>query len=50
MEQKNGNKILMGIPEIKRPQETPWHRWEDNLKEIIWDGLHCIHLVLDRDK
>jgi hypothetical protein len=36
-------RILVGMPEEKRPRGRPRCRWVDNIKinlrEIIWDGL-----------
>jgi hypothetical protein len=39
-EERNVYKILMGMPEGKRPPERPRCRWEDrirmDLREIVW--------------
>jgi hypothetical protein len=39
---KNTHKILVGMPEGKRPLGRPQHRWEDSIKiylrEIIFGG------------
>jgi len=46
------HKILVGIPEEKRPLGRPRHKWEDNIKidvsEMGMDGANCIHLAQDR--
>jgi hypothetical protein len=51
---KNGYTILVGKPEMKRPLGRPRRRWEDNikidLKEIVLEGVHWIHLLQDRDR
>jgi hypothetical protein len=48
MEKRNSYRILVGKPEGKRPRR----RWEDNIKldlrEILWGGMDCIDLALDR--
>jgi hypothetical protein len=45
-------KILVGMPEGKRPLERPRRRWEDNnemgLREIEIDGANWIWLAQDR--
>jgi hypothetical protein len=48
---RNASKYLIE----KLEGETTWrprHRWEDNikvdLKEIGFEGVHCIHVVTDR--
>jgi hypothetical protein len=41
---RNGCKILVGKPEVKRPLGRPRHRWENikiNLTEIWWEGVDC---------
>jgi hypothetical protein len=42
-EKMNAYRILVGMPEGKRPLERPRRRWLDNiqmyLREIGWDGL-----------
>jgi len=47
-------KVLVGIPEQKRPLGRARHRWEDNikmnLKEIRWEGKNWIELAQDRNK
>jgi hypothetical protein len=50
---RNAYKILVRKPEGKRPLGRSRCRWEDNIKidikEIGWDGMDWIDLVLDRD-
>jgi hypothetical protein len=45
-------RILVGMPEGKRPLERPRRRWEDNIKldlrEIGIDGANWIQLAGDR--
>jgi hypothetical protein len=45
-------KVLVGMPDGKRPLERPRRRWEDNvkldLKEIGIDGANWIQLAKDR--
>jgi hypothetical protein len=49
------NKILVGMPEGKRPLERLRHRWKDgirmDLRKTGWvgGGAKCIHLAQDRD-
>jgi hypothetical protein len=42
-EKRNANRILVGMPEGKRPLGRPRRKWVDNIKmdlrEIGWDGL-----------
>jgi hypothetical protein len=49
-----GSKVLVGIPEEKRPPGKPRRRWEDNtkidLQEMGGGGNDWIHLAPDRDK
>jgi len=35
---------------LKRPFSRLRCRWDDNIKEKIWEGVYCIHLVRDRRK
>jgi hypothetical protein len=39
-EKRNGYRVLVGKPEVKRPLQRTKYRWEDNikvdLKEIGW--------------
>jgi hypothetical protein len=45
-------RVLVGRPEIKRPQGIPRRRWEDNIKldlrEIGFDGANWIRLAQNR--
>jgi hypothetical protein len=49
---KGAYRVLVGIPEGKRPLERPRRRWEDNIKmdlrEIGIDGANWICLVQGR--
>jgi hypothetical protein len=51
---RNGYKILVRKPEKKRPFRRPRHKWEDNirmdLRDIRWEGVDWIHMVLDKDQ
>jgi hypothetical protein len=51
---RNVYRIWVGKPEGKRPLGRPRRRWVDNIKmdlrEIGWDGIDWIDLVLDRDQ
>jgi hypothetical protein len=50
---RNTYRILVGIPEGKRPLGRPKRRWVDNIemdhREIGWDGMDWIDLVQNRD-
>jgi hypothetical protein len=50
---RNAFRILVGIPEGKRPLGRPRCIWEDNirmdLREIGWEGVDWIHLAQDSD-
>jgi hypothetical protein len=50
---RNAYRILVGIPEGRRPLGRPRRRWVDNVKmdlrEIGWDGTDWIDLPQDRD-
>jgi hypothetical protein len=50
----NACRILMGMPEVKRPLGIPKCRWVDNikmnLKEIGWGSMEWIDLAQDRDQ
>jgi hypothetical protein len=47
-EKRNSYKILVGMPEGKRPLGRPRRRWAENIKkdlrEIEWDGMDWIDL------
>jgi hypothetical protein len=53
-EKRNAYRILVGMPEGKRPLRRPRRRWVDNIKmdprEIGWDGMDWIHLAQIRDQ
>jgi hypothetical protein len=53
-ENRNVYRILVGIPEGKRPLGRPRRRWVDNIKidhrEIGWDDIDWIDLVQNRDQ
>jgi hypothetical protein len=53
-EKRNAYRILVGMPEGKRPLGTPRRRWVDKIKmhlrEIGWDGMDLIDLAQDRDQ
>jgi hypothetical protein len=53
-ETSNAYRILVGMPEGKRPLGRPRRRWVDNIKidlgEIGWDGMDWIDLAQDRDQ
>jgi hypothetical protein len=34
---RNAYKILVGMPEGKRPLRGPRRRWEDNIKMDLWE-------------
>jgi hypothetical protein len=52
-EKRNAYRILVGMPEGKRPLGRPIRRWVDNirmdLREIEWDGVGWIDMAQDRD-
>jgi hypothetical protein len=45
--------ILVGKPKGQRQLETPWYRFEYNIKMELrakgWEDVDCIHLAQDRD-
>jgi hypothetical protein len=47
-------RVLVGIPDGKRPLGRPRCRWEDNIKmdlqEVEYGGMEWIELAQDRDK
>jgi hypothetical protein len=53
-ENRNAYRILVGMPEGKRPLGRPRRRWVDNikmvLKEIGWDSVDWIDRAQDRDQ
>jgi hypothetical protein len=53
-EKRNAYRILVGMPEGKRPLGRPRRRFVDNIKtdlrEIGWDGIDWIDLAQNRDQ
>jgi hypothetical protein len=55
-EGKGSYRILVGIPEGRRPLGRPRHRWEDDiiidLQEVGWGagGMDWIDMAQDRDR
>jgi hypothetical protein len=53
-EKRNAYRILVGIPEGKRPLGRPRRRWVDNIKidlrKIGWNGTEWIDLAENRDQ
>jgi hypothetical protein len=53
-EKMNAYRILVGMPEGKRPLGRPGLRWDDNIKmdlgEMGWGGMDWIDLAQDRDQ
>jgi hypothetical protein len=51
---KNAHKILVRMPEGKRPLGRPRRRWLENVKiylrDIGWDGMDWIDLAQDSDQ
>jgi hypothetical protein len=51
---RNSYRILVGMPEGKRPLGRPRRRWVYNIKmdlrEIGWDGVDCIDRAQDMDQ
>jgi hypothetical protein len=49
---RNAYRILVGKPEGKRPQGSPTHKWENNIKigfrKVGWGGMDWIDLAQDR--
>jgi hypothetical protein len=54
VENRNTYRILVGMPEGKRPLGRPKRRWLNNIKmdlrEIGWDGMDWIDLAQNRDQ
>jgi hypothetical protein len=50
----NAYRILVDMPEGKRPLGRPRRRWVHNIKmdlrEIGWDGVDWIDMAQDRDQ
>jgi hypothetical protein len=53
-EKRNACKILVGMPEGKRPPGRPRRRWMDNIKmdhrETGWDRMDWIDVAQNRDQ
>jgi hypothetical protein len=53
-EKRNAYRLLVGIPEGKRPLGRPRRRWVNNIKMNLldkgWSGVDCIGLAQDREK
>jgi hypothetical protein len=53
-EKRNAYRILVGMPEGKRPLGRSRRRWVGNIKmdlrEIGWDGMDWIDLAQNRDQ
>jgi hypothetical protein len=53
-EKKNAYRVLVGIPEEKRPLGRPRRRWVDNIKKVLteieWEGMDWIDLAQNRDQ
>jgi hypothetical protein len=53
-EKRKAYRLLVGMPEGKKPLGRPRPRWEDNIKmdlvEIGFEGSDCIGLAKDKDK
>jgi hypothetical protein len=53
-EGRGAYRVLVGIPEGRRPLGRPRRRWEDNIKmdfqEVGWGGMDWIDMAQDRDR
>jgi hypothetical protein len=53
-EKRNVCRLLVGKPEVKRPQGRPKRRWMDNFRmdlvEVGWGDVDWIGLAQDRDR
>jgi hypothetical protein len=53
-ENRNAYRILVGMPEGKRPLGRPRRRWVNNIKmdlrETGWDGVDWIDMAQDMDQ
>jgi hypothetical protein len=45
---KSVYRVLVGMPDSKRPLGRPRRRWEDDLMEMAIDGTNWIRLAQDR--
>jgi hypothetical protein len=53
-EKRNACRLLVGMPEGRKPLGRPRHTWVVNirmdLREIEWDGVDSVDLPQDRDQ
>jgi hypothetical protein len=49
-EKTNACRVLLGIPEVKRPLGRPRCTQVDNIKMELWIGMTWSHLALNVDK
>jgi hypothetical protein len=53
-DKRNAYRILVGMPEGKKPLGRPRRRWVNNIKkdlrEIGWDGMDWTDLAQNRDQ
>jgi hypothetical protein len=53
-ERRGVYRILLGIPEGRRPLGRPRRRWEDNIKmdlrEVGWESMDWTELTQDRGR
>jgi hypothetical protein len=53
-EGRGAYRILVGIPEVRRPLGRPRCRWEDNIKmdlqEVGWGDMDWIDMAQDTDR
>jgi hypothetical protein len=53
-EGRGAYRILVGIPDGKRPLGRPTHRWDCNIKMVLqivgWRGMDWIDMAQDRDR
>jgi hypothetical protein len=53
-EKRNAYRLLVGMPERKRPLVRPRHRWLDNIStdlgEVGWGDVDWIGLAQDRNR
>jgi hypothetical protein len=50
---RSAYRVLVGIPEGKKPFGRPRHRQQDikmDLQEVGWGGTDCIALAQERDR
>ena len=53
-DRRDAHKVLVGVPEGKRPLERRKHRWEDNMKmdlqQMRWGCMDWLGLAPDTDE